>query len=1074
MNPISKEEIVNIAFSDSIYEKGLRVYRDNKVKKASFSAKNDIFRFIVSGRPDHSVIVWRDHDGRLCCGCSCNAVDSAYTGCEHVVAALLCLKVFLDSPENNLDEKTSADEKRINYFLGYYANDGFALKTGDTYGVDFSIEIPKLLKTYDDEITVRFSTYLHGQRKYIVPSVPKFADSYRDGEDISLGKSYHFNHETDSFDERSRELLDWLCELGDVFIQSGGTGKLYDKSCVLLRRRSLLTLLKRSTDKRFSLTFGNMDFGEMEFADENPMIPLALAQKDEALELTCETDKRVVPLSSDGALLLYGDRLYHTDRVFAARFLPVFNTLFSEGEPLEIASSYKQVFVQTVLPKLTGRFALELSDSLSAQLVSLPLSAAIYMDIEDKVVTALPKFTYGEYVFTPFDAEDGDTMVVRDMPTENMILSFLSGYKFVRAQHNFACQKNAGIYEFLTNGCERLSEICELYYSERFKKIKPRGVGRFYVRLDSDKASDLLEMTIDVDGMSSEEIEGLFESFRLKKKYYRMKSGDFISLDSENVQRMGQLLSSLGIGGSNRITGNKASVKKSDAFFLGLELEGEWVSVDMDEVLQRTISLINNPSGADFKIPKLDGTLRQYQEIGFKWLGALASAFLSGIRADDMGLGKTIQMIAYIAARIIGHEVDSADVRRFLIVCPTSLTVNWLDEFERFAPDLRVCVIAGNAKLRKTAIDEAGEYSVWITSYPMMRRDYVYYQNTLFDTIVLDEAQNIKNALSQNATSVKELKSDHRFALTGTPVENSLSELWSIFDFLMPGFLGSHNQFTETFEKPVLRDETEALDILNAKVRPFILRRMKKDVLAELPDKIEEKILTEMTDGQKRVYMAYAAKVRSTYLDDSSDEDLRKDRIKLLAALTRMRQICCHPSTFVENYDGGSGKMNLLFELLSEAMDSGHRVLVFSQFTSMLDIISKELDEREIEHFYLYGATKPETRLEYVKRFNSGERSVFLISLKAGGTGLNLTGADMVIHYDPWWNPAVEAQATDRAYRIGQVKNVYDIKLITKDTIEEKIYKLQTKKQNLSDAVIRSGEVFLGNLSKDELREIFS
>ena len=320
---------------------------------------------------------------------------------------------------------------------------------------------------------------------------------------------------------------------------------------------------------------------------------------------------------------------------------------------------------------------------------------------------------------------------------------------------------------------------------------------------------------------------------------------------------------------------------------------------------------------------------------------------------------------------------------------------------------------------------------------------------------------------------MKQLKTKNRFALTGTPIENSLSELWSIFDFLMPMYLMSHSKFVSQYEKPILKHDQEALEDLGRHIHPFILRRMKKEVLTELPDKIETKILVDMTENQKNVYSAYLENIRGELGFEDEEGNIEKSKIKILAALTRLRQICCHPSTFLEQYSGGSGKLDLLRDLVPEIISNDHRILIFSQFTSMLQLIAEQFDKQKIEYFYLEGATPSDLRSDYVRRFNSGEGSVFLISLKAGGTGLNLVGADTVIHYDPWWNPAVEDQATDRAYRIGQKNSVQVIKLIAKGTIEEKIYKLQMRKKDLSDSIIQTKEVFINTLTREELEDLF-
>lgn len=371
-------------------------------------------------------------------------------------------------------------------------------------------------------------------------------------------------------------------------------------------------------------------------------------------------------------------------------------------------------------------------------------------------------------------------------------------------------------------------------------------------------------------------------------------------------------------------------------------------------------------------------------------------------------------------------------------------------------------------------LQEGNDCDLYITSYPLLRRDLPSYNEKQFHTVFIDEAQFIKNAMTGNARSVKGLHAKTRFALTGTPIENSLSELWSIFDFIMPGYLFSYTRFAKRFERPAAKGDTHILQQLSRRIKPFLLRRMKKDVLAELPEKIENKLVTELTEEQRKLYLSYAKQARNEIADEISRVGFEKSRMQILAALTRLRQICCHPGMFLENYEGGSGKVSLFLQIMDELRENGHRILVFSQFTSMLEILKDALTEAEIPYFYLCGSTKPAERQEYVKRFNAGEGDLFLISLKAGGTGLNLTGADTVIHFDPWWNPAVEDQASDRAHRIGQEKNVHVIKLLTKGTIEEKIFRLQQKKQDLFNAVIEAGETFLNKLTEEEIRELFA
>ena len=651
---------------------------------------------------------------------------------------------------------------------------------------------------------------------------------------------------------------------------------------------------------------------------------------------------------------------------------------------------------------------------------------------------------------------------------------------FVPSRNYYALRDERYIFEFLTVGITALNEVCELYYSDDFKNFTLRSPGRLTTNLKVNNDINMLEMEFNYEEIPKDELQALFHSLQLKKKYHRLKNGAFISLEDNTFAPISDIFDKLDVEEEN--IGESAIVlpKNSAVYVNNLMEDTKDMFIEKNEDFVNLVNGIVSPGGANYELPAdIQVELRPYQVTGYKWLRTLANNGLGGILADDMGLGKTLQTIVYVTACIAEEikavqEGKSDEKKPFLIVCPTSLVYNWQDEFHNFAPHVKTIVVSGAPEVRKELIESYVDNDVIITSYPLIRRDIEHYEKIRLHTMFIDEAQFIKNANSISAKVVKQVKAKHRFALTGTPIENSLSELWSIFDFIMPFYLLSHAKFTERYEKPIIRDENkEVLEDLSRHIQPFILRRMKKDVLEELPEKIESKYLTDMTSEQKNIYLSYMESIRNDLTREINENGIAKSQMKILAALTRLRQICCHPSTFIDNYEGGSGKLELLMDLLPDIILNGHRILIFSQFTSMLGLIAKELENQDISYFYLEGSTSMEDRADYVRRFNEGEGSVFLISLKAGGTGLNLTGADTVIHFDPWWNPAVEEQATDRAYRIGQQNRVHVIKLLTKGTIEEKIYKLQQKKKALSEAVIQSKEVFINKLTREEIEDLF-
>ena len=463
---------------------------------------------------------------------------------------------------------------------------------------------------------------------------------------------------------------------------------------------------------------------------------------------------------------------------------------------------------------------------------------------------------------------------------------------------------------------------------------------------------------------------------------------------------------------------------------------------------------------SNYELPKdLKAELRQYQVTGFRWFKNLSYLGFGGVLADEMGLGKTVQTIAFLL---------SEKNKKSLIVAPTSLIYNWKNEFNKFAPTMKICVLHGDKDERQEILNDLENYDVILTTYGTLKNDEEKYEKIKFDYCILDEGQNIKNPLAQSTKSVKNIKAENKFILTGTPIENNLIELWSIFDFIMPGYLDNVSNFKNRF----VNKEDSAIE-LQKYIKPFMLRRLKKDVITELPEKIEKNYYVELTKEQKKVYASYVKDIK----EKMENNEFNDDKITIFSYLTKLRQLCLDPSIVLDDYNGKSGKIEEVVSMIKDNISENHKILLFSQFTSVLKNISKRLTENKIQHFYLDGSTNAGKRLELVEEFNNNdETKVFLISLKAGGTGLNLTSADIVIHFDPWWNPAVEDQATDRAHRIGQKNVVQVFKLISEGTVEDKILSLQEKKKQIIKDVLDSDykqDNILGSLSKEELIELF-
>ena len=618
------------------------------------------------------------------------------------------------------------------------------------------------------------------------------------------------------------------------------------------------------------------------------------------------------------------------------------------------------------------------------------------------------------------------------------------------------------VFRVLTEGVDLLCRMGEVMSTSRFDALKVRRGVKVQVGVSVE--SGLMDLKISSEDVSLSELAEILNSYRKKKKYHRLKNGDFVRID-DGIGELAALTDTLQLGKKELLSG-EVSVSAYRALYLEQMLENaQKIYTTRDRHYRQLIKDFRSVRESDYEVPEeLTQTLRGYQVYGYKWLRTLSGCGFGGILADEMGLGKTLQIIAVLLA-----EKQEGSIGTSLIVCPASLVYNWEEEFHRFAPMLTVRPVEGSQPERQEIIEHSGRWDVLITSYDTLKRDIQAYGQKLFLYEILDEAQFIKNQTTASARAVKIIQAKHRFALTGTPIENRLSELWSIFDYLMPGFLYRYETFRSELERPITRDGDEQASLrLRRMTTPFILRRLKTEVLKDLPEKVEQTQVVRFGEEQQKLYDAQVVRMKNL-LQNETEDSFRRSKIQILAELMRIRQVCCDPALLYENYTGGSAKMEACIDLVRSAIEGEHRVLLFSQFTSMLDLLKDRLREEEIPYYEITGATPKKERLRLVTDFNEGDVPLFLISLRAGGTGLNLTGADIVIHYDPWWNAAAQNQATDRAHRIGQQKPVTVFKLIAKDSIEEKIQQLQEAKLSLADEIIGGEQVSFASLSRDEL-----
>ena len=1009
--------------------------------------------------------------------CDCPASELYPGACKHVVAVLKAIQ----------HEQRLASEGRQRSGSGMRLFELFAPadETKDEPLGEPVVLEPKLCVSSEYSHQTNWLELRIGRDKfYVVRNVLDFLHSMRDGLPVSFGKGLTFDPARTRFAPGPSEKLWQLLQdtyhdeqnmhaYSSYFRSSySATSAIFEQKRFKLSPSNLQRFMELMGDTPFTLVINELEEQQVHIEGGNPALDIEVADRGGAGRIVLQTEG--VSVLDEAAQYVCANQVVYRVTPEFSRVMRPLGQAFSRTRSLKIDAAHMGDFFAEILPELEKAATVHVAPSFSQRFEIMPLTAEIYLDYYKDGIAARLSFHYANLSFNPITQEAPEKVgpageskrLIRDASTEHQVLQWFKKFHFTEENGQLIQPDEEETYDFLTEALPKLSEIADVFYSEVFNKKPVQMMPRVTVGV-SVNSDNLLEVSFANQNFDFDELIALLGSYRLKRRYHRLKDGTFVSLGEQQLGALADFVESAGV---RKGEGGKAVVPLAKAMYIdALAQEDDGLRLERSHEFKTLVREIKNPGDVDVTVPEeLQGVLRDYQVTGFAWLSTLAAYGLGGILADDMGLGKTLEVIAFLLA----HRKEGA--RPTLVVTPTSLMYNWMDEIERFAPDLKAEAIAGTKKEREEKLRTAGKMDVVVTTYNMLKRDIELYAEQTFRYCFLDEAQHIKNPTTQNARTVKCLKTGGYFALTGTPIENTLTELWSIFDFLMPGYLASHKVFKQRFEVPIVRaQDGHAMKNLSRHIKPFILRRMKKDVLTELPDKVESKMVNEMTPKQAKVYAAYFVQGQKEFREELKAHGFDASHIKILAILTRLRQIACDPSLFLEDYDGGSGKLDMLEEVVQEATAGGHRILIFSQFTTMLHHIGERLEGMDMEYEYLDGQTPALERIRLVKEFNAGSTPVFLISLKAGGTGLNLTGADMVIHYDPWWNPAVEDQATDRAYRIGQRNNVQVLKFITKDTIEEKIFALQEHKKALIDQMIQPGENFLTKLTEAEITELF-
>lgn len=1065
MYKITREAIRRLATTETVYYRGMRYYAAHAVSDVTWNEATKQYHAFVQGSNIYGVTIGFGEDEQITHSCNCPAHAKYPGACKHVVAALL----FIADYQQRADalENLGWEDQTAYKIIEYFRKREYRKLTPQYFHLALQVTVNEPLKSRQSKAFV--GLYAGSSKMYKVSNTKKFIQDYYNHKEIRLGKEFRYIPEECQFEPTSAAVLTYLTEIYEIQETLGKTyySNLFNRQELVVSQNMLCKLLRLAEGLHCDIILRDKKMENMEIMCSNPKLSMELQMEDEVLSLHDMGQEPIISICEDGSILCYQGGIYLPDMEFLANLRPFFTTLFGKKQSeLEFRGENMGSFIEKILPVIKKTMNIQVPEKIKDHYIVEQLQPKLYFDIDRSrqrpVLVARMIFAYGEHEVNPLqDEQKGSYILVRDREEEEQLLRLMYDKHFSVRREQFVLTKEDEIFQLMTEGIQDLCRQFEVFYSKEYKanSIKKVGMLSAGIRLNTD--INLLEMDVDYGHIPKEELRDFFRSIKLKKKYYRLKSGAFVNLMTEDKQidELRDLLSIGEVTEDNKIAFSQTAVMEVD------ELLPHTQRITRDAGYKQLLEDLKNPDKTNWELPNgMEDILRPYQITGYRWLCSLAHYGMGGILADDMGLGKTLQTITYVLAN---------PGTRTLIVCPTSLAYNWQDEFSKFAPQIATQIISGTPQERADLMQQSTDVPVWITTYPLIRKDVDLYKAQIFDACFIDEAQFIKNPTSLGAKAVKAVQAKHRFALTGTPIENTLSELWSIFDFVMPGFFGRYRQFEECYEKPILRDhDSVQMQKLRRKIRPFVLRRMKKEVLTELPDKIETRRMAEMGAKQRKIYESYLARIQMELAGDEENTP-GGNRMQVLAALTRLRQICCHPATFASNYHGGSGKLDLLMEQLPDILEGGHSVIVFSQFTSMLSIIAHELKQRNIPFFYLAGSTSAQERKREVKEFNRGEVKVFLISLKAGGTGLNLTGADTVIHFDPWWNPAVEDQATDRAYRIGQKKKVQVIKYVMKDSIEEKIYELQKRKKQLSDQLIQAGESFVTQLTMEEIKELF-
>nr|WP_082415788.1 DEAD/DEAH box helicase [Numidum massiliense] len=1123
----SKQDIARL-FTPINVRRGTTFKRQGRVVDLYYDAEANCWHAKVLGSRLYEVAAYI-YNGGFDATCDCPAFARQWE-CKHIVAALL----QLSDPSVRKDQQTEGMYRAADAFIKAFTQNEAVPSTGNGNDTRELLTVEYICKVQPppnymvgdatELLSVELKTGV--KRPYVVKNITKFLDCVMNETTHYFTPRFSYDPMAHALRDEDREIFQILVDIArneGVYQQKFspyGYGSAGSDRELIIPPLVADRLFHKLQEGNSRLEYGGTTYQGFELVDD--ALPFSFLLEENGAD---KFQLDLSELATAAYFPLYGF-VFNSGSFY--KLSPQQQALMEELEHvvtmsregrLPIAKTQIGPFLSHVAPGLKRIGQLDISDEVASHIVRPPLEAKVYVTDEEDVLRVKVEYAYGEWTVNPFadgaigtdraeDVQANGAILIRDAEKERGIMQAIERSPLkIKDKQLYLEKTDDKLYDFLYNVLPELAQKADVYTTDAVRSLMLPERSAPVTSVDLDGRGNLLEVSFDMVGIAEDDIQRILQSVVEKKKYYRLPDGPFVSLEGDDFEAVRQLFGAFDVPAS-KVSANGMQLP----VYRGLQVDElvgreRQYAAKVGKAFRRLVQHLRHPDELDVEVPAtLDAVLRDYQTTGFQWLKTLAHYRLGGILADDMGLGKTLQTIAYIVSEVeegragggkrlegapqelgltsrragaggidptgehatnkegaTATAASAARVAPVLVVAPASLVYNWKNEFTKFAPELSVDVVVGTPAEREAMLTESQPPDVWITSYPLLRQDIEQYSAQTFSSLILDEAQAIKNHQTKAFKAVQKINAPRRFALSGTPIENSLDELWSIFQAIMPGFFPEPASFRKLAPEQVAK-----------MVRPFILRRVKKDVLKELPDKIETVHWSELTKQQKELYLGYLDQIRQETKKSLSTDGFNKSRMKILAGLTRLRQLCCHPALFLENYTGESGKLEQLRELVDNALASGKRLLIFSQFTSMLEMIRAALAERQCAFFYLDGKTAAKERVDMAERFNAGERNVFLISLKAGGTGLNLTGADTVVLYDLWWNPAVEEQAAGRAHRIGQKRVVQVMRLIARGTIEEKIYEMQQKKRELIEQVIQPGETMLTRMTEAEIREILS